>query len=302
MIKNILNLCTNTIERNILLNFASQIIPLIIAFLTIPILIKGLGIERFGVFTLLLTIFTYFNFLDFGLNFGLTHFLADKIENLPNKREACQIIWSALMLLIVLSLIFSIIFFLACPLLLNLLKIKSFLQRETSIVLYLATFSLPLIVFSSGLRSILQAYQRFDLISALQIPLGIMYYLGPTLILFTPFKTLDYLVVTFILIQTISVLCLCYFVNRLIPDLRIYFSISLKTAKKLLQFGGWVTISNVIGSIMVYFDRFLIGALISMSAVKLKKPRAHSTLLSLTAICSAVQALLRLTNWSSFPL
>lgn len=35
----------------------------------------------------------------------------------------------------------------------------------------------------------------------------------------------------------------------------------------LVGFGGWVTVSSVIGPILVYLDRFMIGALLSMAAV-----------------------------------
>jgi len=37
--------------------------------------------------------------------------------------------------------------------------------------------------------------------------------------------------------------------------------------RPLLKFGGWMTVSNVISPLMVYLDRFLIGVLISMTAV-----------------------------------
>ncbi len=35
----------------------------------------------------------------------------------------------------------------------------------------------------------------------------------------------------------------------------------------LLRFGGWMTVTNVVGPLMVTLDRFLIGALVSMTAV-----------------------------------
>ena len=40
-----------------------------------------------------------------------------------------------------------------------------------------------------------------------------------------------------------------------------------KEGSRLLRFGGWMTVSNIVGPLMVTLDRFLIGALISVSAV-----------------------------------
>jgi O-antigen/teichoic acid export membrane protein len=58
------------------------------------------------------------------------------------------------------------------------------------------------------------------------------------------------------------VLCLKY-----VPALRRTIGFSYNTIRPLLTFGGWMTVSNIIGPLMVYFDRFLIGSLISLTAV-----------------------------------
>ncbi len=51
------------------------------------------------------------------------------------------------------------------------------------------------------------------------------------------------------------------------PALRYNFVLQRAVVLPLVQFGGWMTISNIIGPIMAYLDRFLIGALLSISAV-----------------------------------
>jgi O-antigen/teichoic acid export membrane protein len=37
--------------------------------------------------------------------------------------------------------------------------------------------------------------------------------------------------------------------------------------RPLLSFGGWLTVSNIIGPFMIYFDRFLVGSTLGLSAV-----------------------------------
>jgi O-antigen/teichoic acid export membrane protein len=51
------------------------------------------------------------------------------------------------------------------------------------------------------------------------------------------------------------------------PILRHNFSLRLSETRPLLRFGTWITVTNVLGPIVAYIDRFLIGALISVSAV-----------------------------------
>lgn len=43
--------------------------------------------------------------------------------------------------------------------------------------------------------------------------------------------------------------------------------LNMDSAGALLRFGGWMTVTNIVGPLMVYLDRFLIGAVISMASV-----------------------------------
>ena len=54
---------------------------------------------------------------------------------------------------------------------------------------------------------------------------------------------------------------------RTFPELRRSFRIRRASLGPLLRFGSWMTVSNVVGLLMVTFDRFIIGAMISLSAV-----------------------------------
>src|SRR5262249_950817 len=51
------------------------------------------------------------------------------------------------------------------------------------------------------------------------------------------------------------------------PTLRHKLALQRTVVRPLVQFGSWMTISNIIGPIMSYLDRFLVGALLSVGAV-----------------------------------
>jgi O-antigen/teichoic acid export membrane protein len=54
---------------------------------------------------------------------------------------------------------------------------------------------------------------------------------------------------------------------RIVPELGCAIGWERSAVGPLLRFGGWMTVSNVVGPLMVTLDRFLIGALASMTAV-----------------------------------
>jgi O-antigen/teichoic acid export membrane protein len=54
---------------------------------------------------------------------------------------------------------------------------------------------------------------------------------------------------------------------RVAPDLRHKIAWQRAAVRPLLGFGGWMTVTNVVGPLMVTLDRFLIGAVASVTAV-----------------------------------
>jgi O-antigen/teichoic acid export membrane protein len=122
------------------------------------------------------------------------------------------------------------------------------------------------IISTAALRGYLEAQQRFALINALRVPMGVFTFVGPLLVL--PFSRSLFPVVAVLttgrLIAWVAHLLLCV---RVTPALGHGIAWRREAAGPLLRFGGWMTVSNVVGPLMVTFDRFLIGALVSMSAV-----------------------------------
>jgi O-antigen/teichoic acid export membrane protein len=56
---------------------------------------------------------------------------------------------------------------------------------------------------------------------------------------------------------------------RLFPNLGLFRMESLHELPKLLHFGGWVTISQIVSPILVYLDRVLIASMVSLGSVTL---------------------------------
>ncbi len=57
---------------NGMLNLVGQVLPLAIGLVVIPILVRDLGVERFGVLALIWLIVGYFSLFDFGLGKAIT--------------------------------------------------------------------------------------------------------------------------------------------------------------------------------------------------------------------------------------
>lgn len=254
------------LAHNTLWNLLGGGAPLLVAVFAIPLLVRALGTARFGVLTLAWMVVGYLSLVDLGLGRALTKLVAEKLGE-GQESEIPALVWTALALMAGLGFVGIIVASALSPwLVYGVLKIPIGLQTETLKAFYLLAFSIPIIISTAGLRGVLEAYQRFDLTNIVRIPLGIFTFLGPLAVLRLS-KSLFPIVAALLAVRLLAwgahlLLCL-----RVVPALSQKISVQRTMIRPLLSFGGWMTVTNIISPVMVYFDRFLIGAMISMVAV-----------------------------------
>ena len=254
------------LARNALWGFLAQILPMAVALFTIPWLIRGLGVERFGILALAWLVVGYFSVFDLGLGRALTKVVAEKLGK-GEDAEIPTLVWTGLALMLAFGLAGTVVVAALSPWLVgDVLKIPPDLRAETLRSFLLLAFFIPVVIVISGLRGILEAYQRFNLIARVSIPTGVYTYLGPLFVL--PFSN-DLPVVVAMLVAGRVVACFAYlaFCLQAAPDLRANVGLDRSKVRQLIAFGGWLTVTNIVAPFMVYLDRFLIGALISVAAV-----------------------------------
>ena len=256
-----------TLSKNVIFNFTGQIIPIIVMVFTMPFIIKGLGTERFGFLSIIWIIIGNFAVFDLGLGRAVNKFVAESIgRGGDDNREIPQIIWSALTVQIIFGIAGGIVFALIIPFLATyFLKIPHNLINEATISLYLLAPSIPVLLITASLSGVLSAYQRFDLINYVKIPITSLTYIILLVCVFLKFNLPD-IVIVILSIRVINLIIFAIFSIKLIPALKKY-SIVFSLIPRLFSFGGWIMVSNVVAPILVYLNTLLIGSMLSMSSV-----------------------------------
>ncbi len=254
------------VVRNTLWNLIGLGLPLMAAVIAIPLLVKGLGIERFGVLTLAWMLIGYFSLFDLGLGRALTKIAAEKL-GAGKETEVPAIFWTVLTLMLLLGVVGAfIVTFLAPFLISSVLKISNNLAQETINSFYVLASGIPLVIITTGLRGLLEAKQEFGIVNVLRAPMGVLTFLGPVAVL--PFSgNLVPISVVLVAVRALAWIAHLSFCFRVMPALRQAYLFEAKRVRPLLRFGGWMTVTNIVGPLMVYMDRFLIGSMISVTAV-----------------------------------
>ncbi|MCX7974179.1 MAG: flippase [Candidatus Aminicenantes bacterium] len=255
----------NRLAVNTILNFIGQIAPLILGVVTIPFIIRNLGPERFGLLSLAWVILGYFAIFDLGLGRATTKYVADALSQ-GKKNQVPSLVWTSATVQIVFGLVGSFVFIGFTPLFVNhFLKIPQELAGEAKITFSLLAFAIPVVLITGSFRGSLEAAQRFDLVNAVNIPSHSLNFLLPLIGLWVGFDLPG--IIVLVLLSKIGALIAFVGINFHINPLLKRYSGSFSLFPRLFSFGSWVMVSGIVGPILMYLDRFLIGSISGVASV-----------------------------------
>jgi O-antigen/teichoic acid export membrane protein len=254
------------LARSAVWNFIGMAAPMLVGLIAIPLLIDGMGKERFGLLGIIWMGVGYFSLFDLGLGLALTKLVAERMGS-DRHDDFGPIIWTALSIILVVGVIGALVILLgAGPMVQHVLNVAPQFQGEAIAAFCILAAGLPVVVISAALVGLLQAHQCFATITAVRIPLGVLTFAGPMLtVLFTP--SLVWATIVLLLSRTIAMIAYFAAAASVRHELRTPTLPCRKHMGPLLHFGGWLTVTNIVGPLMTYLDRFFIGAVLSMTAV-----------------------------------
>jgi len=259
-----------TAAGNAAISLVGAIAPALVALVAIPMLVHALGAELFGLLSFIWIVFGTFAVLDFGTGRATTKFVA---ELLARERAAAVpgLFWTASAINLVVGICCGVLlFFLAPWLSAHLVKVPAVLEPSSVLALRITAFALPLIVLGGVFRSALEGLQRFDLSNAVQLPVSALNYIAP-LIVARAGGAFPWVVASVCLSRISAVPPLFALCRRQLPKLG-RPRIERRQLKRLARFGGWLTVSSVVGPLLLSLDRLSVGSILGAGALGLYAP------------------------------
>jgi len=253
-------------RRNILWNLAGQIIPVLVGLLAIPLALRGLGLERFGLLSLLWTLQGATGLLDVGLGRATTKFTAE-LRSTGRVSALSGLLHTAVALSLAFGAAIALLLAAAAgPIAQRLLRVQSDLQSEFLTALVLIAAATPIVIVEGTLRGVLEGLQQFPTVNLLRMVSRSLLLAVAAAACFRPLTLVSISVLTtLVYVGTASAYV---FKCQELGILRLSEHRGTKhLAKELLAFGGWVGVSNVVGPILFTVDRVLVGAILSPGAL-----------------------------------
>ena len=247
--------------RHSIYNLAGFVIPTIVAIPSLGILARTLGTESFGLFTLAFAVVGYASIFDAGLTRAVIREISifrDDIE------ERNNIISTATITVTVLGLIAAMLIFFSVGKIGTFLNVTSDLLPDFERSFKVLSLAVPIFLINQIWLASLEGMERFGNIniqrtissSCLAILPAVFAYYG---------HGLYYAMLGLVVGRVISLIISFLFAREVV--LTAGLSFRFQTLKRLIMFGGWITISNIISPVMVYFDRFVISHVLGANRV-----------------------------------
>lgn len=253
------------LSHSTLLNLAGAAIPALLLLITVPLYLHLIGEARYGVLAIVWLLLGYFGVFD--LEFGRA--VANRIAILHDAtaEERQGIFWTGLVISAVTGLVGGVILYLIGDwIFVHILHIQSALRIEAENAMPWLASALPLAIIISLLSGALEGRQAFIALNGAQIFGTVLYQIFPLIMAYSGWITLPYLIAAAITGRLLSAFLLFALAYRHVP-LSPRPCFDFKQIRSLLHYGGWITVTGLVGPLLTVFDRFIIGAQVGMVAV-----------------------------------
>ena len=248
-----------SLKRNTLWNLAGSAVPLVAGAAFIPYTLARLGNESFGVLTLIWGLIGYFSLFDLGVGRALTY----KLSQLAATGQIARIgptLRAGLLLTLAAGLLGGGLVWAMVPSLVeNWLKISPSLQHDAKLAFCVAAVGVLPTTLASGLRGALEGLDRFAASNIGRILLGLWMFVLPAWAVYFHGAQLWVIALYLVLGRLLVVVAMgVQLRSHLFPAART--PLQKQDFKALWTYGFWVTVTGVVGPLMVFGDRFFVSA------------------------------------------
>ena len=255
----------HTLRANFAINLLGAIVPLAVALLTVPIYVRHIGDARYGVLSIVWVLLGYFGFLDLGLSRAATNALA-RLRNAPHEARA-RVLVTTLVLNLGLGLSGSLcLAVFGSYLLQHVLGVPEALKPEIAQAFPWIVGLFPLALVSGVGIGAMESREHFLLANVLQASGSSLGQILPVILAVTVSPSLAVVIPAAVAARALTVAIILLAVYRDEGPLSLA-AFDRHQVKKLLSYGGWISVSAVMYSILTSVDQFVIGSVLNVAAV-----------------------------------
>lgn len=257
---------THRVATNAIWNILGQVVAMGAALVAIPVLLDCLGPARLGLFTLAIGVIGFSGLFDLGLSRALTQTVSSAMGEGRPRASIAATAWKIVGWLAIVGVAWgAVLWFSADFLIRHALSLVDPLAAEARLGLRALALSVPFALVSSGTMGALEGLQEFRLLNIWRMPMSVFQF-GFTVVVALLDPNVGWVIAALAATRVMACLLWTFQLHGRLPLQR-----SVKAAAAdlhhALRFGGWLSVSNLIGPLMAYADRFYLATIFAPSFV-----------------------------------
>ncbi|MEP6787085.1 MAG: oligosaccharide flippase family protein [Acidobacteriota bacterium] len=238
--------------KNSLYGLFSWLFPVVPSVIAMPIIVKGLGNEMYGLYVVISGFSSYF--FTIGIGKTAAKYVAE-YKAIGETEKISDIVSATLILSLSLGFVATaVVVVLSGTIVTNVLLIQSELQNTAVTALYLACLTILVGTLSQIFQSILQGLQRFDRFLLLTNLSSLLFSMGSVIAVILGYGVLTILTLT---LAVAGGLCLLsyWMAKKLLPELRFNLRVSGEAWGLVWRYATSIIVYQLCGSLLLLFER-----------------------------------------------
>jgi len=247
-------------------NLLGWLMPVIVNFLSVPLIVRMLGNDSYGILMLFTAVIGYFSIIDINLTAGSMKYISEYYAK-RDEKTLNEVLTVSFVTYSVLGLVGAIFLYLSVDwFLMDMLKVPEAKKDVARTVFQLASAGFFLNIIYRYLLSIPKSVHRFDIAARNEAGFGVALIVLTVVMLYMGFDLLG-IVVLRVIILFLNFLTLYITIKKIIPYARFTSPVSRQVARNMLKFTSYSFLSRMASTITGNSDRIVIGSIISSAAV-----------------------------------
>ena len=251
--------------KNVIWNFAGQIWMLSLAFFATPYIVRTMNVSLYGIYSLVWVIIGYFSFLQLGLGTAATKYIAQYFDTKENEKIR-KTFWACLTIYSVMGIVGTATIVLFSRFIVErMMRIPLEFKNTAIFVIRLGSLGFLVTMVMSVISGVIQAVGRFDVLNLRGVVFGTLQ-IGLTVFLLKIGLSLKEVIISNLLIDLAGIYVLWIWIKKILPFLTKPVW-DKESAVSLFRFGGFVTVSGVIGPILSNIEKLFLTSARSISTL-----------------------------------
>lgn len=254
-----------SVSRNATYNLIGAGLPILLALVTVPLYLKLVGTDRYGVLAIAWLLLGYFGLFDLGLGKATTYSIA-ALKDAPAQDRA-DVFWTAILTNVIMGAIGALVLWAAAAFFFDqIFKVDASLRPEIMASVPYLALAVPIATMTGVLTGALQARGKFLETNMISVLSTSLFQVFPIIVALIWGPNLSQLLLASVAARAVAIAVLWWRCHVLITRGQKHRFVRSQI-KDLLGYGGWVTATGLFGPILVILDRFAIGAVLGAHAV-----------------------------------